>query len=256
MTSADTEQPSTGTRVQAVILAAGLGSRLGRDLPKPLTVLRDGRTILRHQLDALQSAFGEDHSVTLVVGYNAGHLMLAAPQAGFVQNPYYATTNTSKSLWRALRVSGPGGVLWMNGDVVFDPAVLDHIAEAIHADQSFVCVDTASVADEEVKYTVDAHGFIDQLSKTVTGGLGEAIGINYVSAWDKPTLIEHLARCDDNDYFERGIETAIAERGLKIRPLDISAYAAVEVDFEEDLARANLRCVPVPPSDAVPEMSA
>jgi CDP-glycerol glycerophosphotransferase len=163
-----------------------------------------------------------------------------------VQNPYYASTNTSKSLWRALRASGPGGVLWLNGDVVFDPAILDHLAPAIRADQSFVCVDTASVADEEVKYTVDRHGDIQELSKTVTGGLGEAVGINYVSAWDKPILIEHLARCDDSDYFERGIETAIAERGLRFRPLDISAYAAVEVDFEEDLARANLRCVPDP----------
>jgi CDP-glycerol glycerophosphotransferase len=234
------------TKVQVVVLAAGLGTRLGRSLPKPLTVLRDGRTILRHQLDALQAAFGDDHAVTLVVGYNAGQLMLAAPRAGFVQNPYYASTNTSKSLWRALRASGPGGVLWLNGDVVFDPAILDHLAPAIRADQSFVCVDTASVADEEVKYTVDRHGDIQELSKTVTGGLGEAVGINYVSAWDKPILIEHLARCDDSDYFERGIETAIAERGLRFRPLDISAYAAVEVDFEEDLARANLRCVPDP----------
>jgi choline kinase len=257
MTTADHDLSSTPPKVQVVILAAGLGSRLGRSLPKPLTVLRDGRTILRHQLDALETVFGEDHQVTLVVGYSAGHLMLAAPQAAFVQNPYYATTNTSKSLWRALRASGPGGVLWMNGDVVFDPAILDHIAPSIYADQSFVCVNTASVADEEVKYTVDAHGYIDELSKTVTGGLGEAIGINYVSAWDKPTLIDHLARCADNDYFERAIETAIAERGLKIRPIDISAYAAVEVDFEEDLARANLDCVPVAaPLTPVTELSA
>lgn len=245
MTTADNDRPDITSKVQVVILAAGLGTRLGRSLPKPLTVLRDGRTILRHQLDALETAFGENHHVTLVVGYSAGHLMLAAPQAAFVQNPYYASTNTSKSLWRALRASGPGGVLWLNGDVVFDPAILDNLTAAIQADQSFVCVDTASVADEEVKYTVDANGYIHELSKTVTRGLGEAIGINYISAWDKPILIEHLARCNDNDYFERALETAIADRGLRIRPLDISAYAAVEVDFEEDLARANLRCVPV-----------
>mgnify|MGYP004142320175 CR=1 FL=1 len=47
----------------------------------------------------------------------------------------------------------------------------------------------------------------------------------------------------DNDdlkyYFERGIETAIATDGLRVRPLDISQYSAVEVDFETDLARAN-----------------
>jgi CDP-glycerol glycerophosphotransferase len=52
-------------------------------------------------------------------------------------------------------------------------------------------------------------------------------------------LLEHLARCDDQDYFERGIETAIAQDGLRVRPLDISAWSAVEVDFESDLERAN-----------------
>lgn len=234
------------TSIQAVILAAGMGTRLGRDLPKPLTLLRDGRSILRSQLEGLQTAFGDAVSVTLVVGYKAEHLQEAAPGASFVHNPDYAKTNTSKSLLRALQASGPGGVLWMNGDVVFDPALLSHVLPAVRDDQSFVCVDTATVAEEEVKYTVDAAGFIDELSKTVVGGLGEAIGINYVSTADKPVLIQHLGRCADSDYFERGIETAIAEEGLQVRPIDISAFAAVEVDFEEDLARANQSLPPAP----------
>jgi CDP-glycerol glycerophosphotransferase len=35
------------------------------------------------------------------------------------------------------------------------------------------------------------------------------------------------------------METAIVERGLRFRPVDISEFAAVEVDFETDLQRAN-----------------
>ena len=237
--------------VQAVILAAGMGTRLGRSLPKPLTELRDGCSILRRQLDTLRSTFGPHLRVTIVVGYQAEHIRLAAPEAVHVHNPDYARTNTSKSLLLALRASRPGGVLWLNGDVVFDPAVLRHAAPAVHADQSFVCVDTASVGEEEVKYTVDEEGFIREISKTVTAGLGEAMGINHVSSAHKEALIEHLDRCADSDYFERAIETVIAE-GLRIRPLDVSAFAAVEVDFEEDLARANLRCLPGhAPQDAV-----
>jgi choline kinase len=236
-------QPAMAT-VQVVILAAGKGTRLGRSLPKPLTELRDGQTILHRQLTGLRTAFGEDVDVTLVVGYGAEHIRRAAPEARFVHNPDYAWTNTSKSLWRALTSSRPGGVLWLNGDVVFDAAMLEHIAPAVLAGESFVCVNTARVAEEEVKYTVDDDGFIRELSKTVFAGLGEAIGINYVSGSDKQILIEHLAACDDSDYFERAIETAIPHRGLRVRPLDISAYAAVEVDFEEDLVLANSRCLP------------
>jgi len=232
----------TATTVQVVILAAGLGSRLGRSLPKPLTPLHDGRTILHRQLDCLHGAFGPGLDVTLVVGHKAGQLMLAARDANFVHNPDYRRTNTSKSLLCALRASRPGGVLWLNGDVVFDPRLLDIVVPSVRADRSFVCVDTSTVAEEEVKYTIDAEGFIHELSKTVQGGLGEAIGINYVASADKQLLIEHLTRCSDNDYFERGIETAIAEADLQVLPLDISAYPAVEVDFEDDLVRANSVC--------------
>ncbi|MGY1713319.1 NTP transferase domain-containing protein [Geodermatophilus nigrescens] len=225
--------------LQVVVLAAGMGTRLGRPLPKPLTPLVDGRSILRRQLDTVEDVFGGAAQVTAVVGFQAELVMQAAPDLRFAYNPHYARTNTSKSLLRGLRAAGPGGVLWLNGDVVFDAAVLESVLPELQADQSFVCVDTSVVGDEEVKYTLDAEGWIDGLSKTVRGGLGEAVGINFVSSADKDVLVEHLEACGDQDYFERGMETAIAEAGLRFRPLDISRWAAVEVDFEADLDRAN-----------------
>jgi choline kinase len=225
--------------LQVVILAAGMGTRLGRDHPKPLTPLHDGRSILQRQLDGLREVLGAEVPITAVVGFRCEMIMRAAPDLTFAYNPDFASTNTSKSLLRALSNSRDGGVLWLNGDVVFDPAVLELALPFLREDQSFVCVDTNTVADEEVKYTLDAHGYVRELSKTVVGGLGEAVGINFVSAADKPALIEHLAACDVQDYFERGMETAIEDRGLRFRPLDISQFAAVEVDFETDLQRAN-----------------
>ena len=225
--------------LQVVILAAGMGTRLGRDHPKPLTPLQDGRSILQRQLDGLRTVLGAEVPITAVVGFRCEMIMQAAPDLTFVYNPDFASTNTSKSLLRALRSSREGGVLWLNGDVVFDPAVIELALPSMQAEQSFVCVDTSTVADEEVKYTLDEHGFVQELSKTVVGGLGEAVGINYVSGADKATLIAHLESCDDQDYFERGMETSIDQAGVRFRPIDISEFAAVEVDFETDLARAN-----------------
>ena len=225
--------------VQVVVLAAGMGTRLGRPLPKPLTPLHDGRSILQRQLDTVGQVLGPVVDVTAVVGFQCELVMQAAPDLRFAYNPHFARTNTSKSLLRGLRATGPGGVLWLNGDVVFDAAVLESVVPALEADESFVCVDTSVVGDEEVKYTLDAEGWIAGLSKTVEGGLGEAVGINHISSRDKATLIEHLEACGDQDYFERGMETAIAEAGVRFRPLDISRWAAVEVDFEADLDRAN-----------------
>ena len=225
---------------QIVILAAGMGSRLGRSLPKPLTELSDGRTIMQQQFDNIHAAFGADAKVTIVVGYKLEHIVEAFPDADFVYNEEYDQTNTSKSLLRALRASASGGVLWMNGDVVFDPAILDRAAAMMKRDQSFVTVNTSKVSDEEVKYTTSAEGYIKELSKTVKNGLGEAVGINYVSAADKPMLIHHLSKVGDQDYFERGIELAIEKNRMLVEPVDISDFYAVEVDFAEDLERANL----------------
>jgi choline kinase len=225
--------------VQVTILAAGMGTRLGRPFPKPLTHLADGRSIMGQQMENIRDALGPRARVTVVVGFKLETIMEAFPEAVFVYNEAYDQTNTSKSLLKALRASHDGGVLWMNGDVVFDAEVLRRVLPLIARDESFVCVNTAAVADEEVKYTVDADGFVLELSKTVVGGLGEAVGINFVASHDKDNLIEHLDACSDGDYFERGIEMAIEDHSMRVTPVDISDLYAVEVDFEGDLERAN-----------------
>lgn len=230
--------PAPGTPIEVTILAAGLGSRLGMPFPKPLTPLSDGRSIMQQQLDNLAGCFGDAARVTVVVGFRPDLIMGAFPCVRYAFNERYERTNTSKSLLKALQTSGPGGMLWLNGDVVFDGGLLLRIAPLIRKDVSFVCVNTAAVGEEEVKYRIDDDGFVTVLSKTVTDGLGEAVGINYIASSDKATLIEHLERCTDQDYFERGIESAI-EEGLKVRPVDISEFFVVEVDFTDDLERAN-----------------
>lgn len=225
--------------IQVVILAAGMGTRLSRPLPKPLTQLKDGRSIMGQQIDNLKLAFGQNYRLSTVVGFKLEAIVERFPEATYVYNELYDQTNTSKSLLRALKASAEGGVLWMNGDVVFDPEVLNRIKPLINTDESFVVVDTAKVGEEEVKYTLDPNGFVAELSKTVSEPLGEAVGINYVSAKDKLALVEHLEAVADQDYFERAIEVAIAAGQVKFKSIDISDLYAVEVDFAEDLIRAN-----------------
>jgi len=223
--------------MNVVILAAGMGTRLGMPHPKPLTPLADGRSIMRQQLDNLSRL---DPAVTIVVGFHAEEVMRHAPDTRFVYNERYEQTNTSKSLLKALRLVPPGGVLWLNGDVVFDPRLLERVASVTAEDRSFVCVNTEACGEEEVKYTASSDGLIEKLSKSVVGGFGEAVGINYIASADRATLVEHLEACTDTDYFERGIESAIETAGMPVLALDISEYFVVEVDFAGDLERANV----------------
>jgi choline kinase len=225
--------------LQVVILAAGMGTRLGKPWPKPLTPLADGRSIMQQQLENVENVFRNDARTTIVVGFKLEMIMEAHPNATFVYNENYDQTNTSKSLLKALRASQESGVLWMNGDVVFDPRVLERVSDRIRNEKSFVCVNTSATAEEEVKYTVDSKGNINALSKQVKNALGEAVGINFISRHHKDAVIKYLDEVADNDYFERGLELAIEKAGVEIEPVDISDLFAVEVDFQADLDRAN-----------------
>ena len=225
--------------LQVVILAAGMGTRLGKPWPKPLTPLADGRSIMAQQLENVEKVFGQEARVTIVVGFKMEMIMEAHPNAAFIYNEVYDQTNTSKSLLKALRASQESGVLWLNGDVVFDSRVLERVQSRMREEKSFVCVNTSATSDEEIKYTVDSDGNINSLSKQVVNALGEAVGINFIGKGEKAAVINHLEECADNDYFERGLELAIEKAGIKLEPVDISDLFAVEVDFQADLERAN-----------------
>lgn len=223
--------------MKIVILAAGIGSRLGNPFPKPLTPLKDGRSIMERQVESLSEAFSE-HDISIVVGFKKDLIMERFPDLTYIYNQFFDATNTSKSLLKALKKNQGEDVLWLNGDVIFEPAILEVLREEMQQQISFVSVNTNRVAEEEVKYTLK-NGKINELSKNVKNGLGEAVGINYVAGKDVALLIKHLEKCGDNDYFERGIETAIQEDGLKVKALDISGFRCMEVDFKEDLEAAN-----------------
>ena len=76
----------------------------------------------------------------------------------------------------------------------------------------------------------------------MTGALGESVGINYVAAKDKAVLIRHLRGVRGPGLLRaRHRDSRSPHDGLEVTPVDISDLFAVEVDFEEDLERANAR---------------
>ncbi len=223
--------------MKIIILAAGIGSRLGNPFPKPLTPLKNGKSIMEYQTENIASKFNID-DINVVVGFKKDLIMERFPELTYIYNPFFDRTNTSKSLLQALRKNRDKSVMWFNGDVVFDRQILDILQPYVKSKTSFVAVNTSKVAEEEVKYTLK-DGYINELSKTVKNGLGEAVGINYISSKDIQHFINRLEECDDNDYFERGLELAIEKDGIKITAVDISAYNCMEIDFVEDLENVN-----------------
>lgn len=223
--------------MKIIILAAGIGSRLGNPFPKPLTKLKNNKSIMQMMTENISSLYSLD-LVNLVVGFKKNLIMESFPNLTYIYNQYFDQTNTAKSLLKAIKKNKDQSILWMNGDIVFDKNILLKLKEYIDKDISFVAVNTSKVAEEEVKYTLK-NNYINELSKTVENGLGEAVGINFISSKYIDSFIKRLEECDDNDYFERALEVAIEKDGFKIKPVDISEFNCIEIDFKEDLKNAN-----------------
>jgi choline kinase len=166
--------------MKIIILAAGIGSRLGNPFPKPLTKLNNNKSIMQMMTENISYIFDTD-MINLVVGFKKDLIMESFPNLTYVYNQYFDQTNTAKSLLKAVKKYRKESILWMNGDIVFDKNILIRLKEYIDNDISFVAVNTSKVAEEEVKYTVK-DGSIKKLSKQVENGLGEAVGINFISA--------------------------------------------------------------------------
>lgn len=220
--------------LRVVILAAGFGSRLGLDYPKPLAVLGTGQCILERQLRVLGS-FVPAESVWIVVGYKKELIMEAFPNNVYIYNQQFNRTNTAKSLWRALSKCEDCDVLWLNGDVVLEAAVVETV---LRSGRSAAAVLPGEAGAEEVKYCTTPNGMIRCISKQVRPAEGEAVGVNFVHGDDVPPLVTSLERCADGDYFERGMELAM-EEGTAFEAADISGALCIEIDTSADLRRAN-----------------
>lgn len=222
--------------MKIIILAAGMGTRLGADgiPPKALSILLDGQSILEHQLDNI-SRFLKLSDVRVVVGYQAEKIKERFPQLAYVHNHQYMSENTSQSLRKALEEVEGEDVLWLNGDVVFHHSAL---AKLLTQRRNSVLVNTSLVGEEEVKYQTDEFGRVLEISKGVSDPIGEALGINFFTAYDLHLLKEALAECEVEYYFEHAIQACI-DAGVDVWAVEVDPTRCVEVDFPDDLERAN-----------------
>ncbi len=117
---------------QAVILAAGRGSRMGAstaNMPKCLSTL-GGRPLLAWTLDALRACGIED--VLIVGGWQ--HQELTAWSPHLVVNTHWASTNMVRSLECADAWLRRAGTLVVYGDGAYGPTALAAALGAPHAD--------------------------------------------------------------------------------------------------------------------------
>src|SRR4051794_27686307 len=170
------------TKMKAIILSAGQGSRLGHlvdDRPKCLIDF-NGRTLLDRQLDTLEA--NGVHQAVVVTGFHdelvqeAIARRAAGPAVRTIFNPFYKVADNTGSLYMA-REELTGDCLVWNGDTLVDDALMKRV---VANDQAGICVTIDrkdSYDDDDMKVITGDDGRLRAIGKRISEGVNaESIG--------------------------------------------------------------------------------
>ena len=241
--------------MQAVILAAGRGTRLGnitRTRPKGLIEV-GGKSLLARSLDCLAAA-GVATAV-LVTGYKGPMIArtLGNQHAGmrlrYIENPKFATTGSMVSLYLARPAVTKGPLLVLESDLLYDPRF---VTAALRARGTVLMAAAATGSGDEVYLCVKNGTRLDYLGKAAGAGeraraVGEFAGISRLSgaffARFCAEVEQALARGAAGDHYEE-VFWRLAQRGARVRVEAHRDWPWTEVDTPSDLARARTRIWP------------
>jgi choline kinase len=157
-------------------------------------------------------------------------------------NPMYETTQNSVSLTLCRDAVGDDSFFKLDGDVVFDGAILPRLDASPHA--LSVAVDRARRLDEEaMKVRVDDRNRILAFGKgiPVADAHGESIGIERVGSVAVHDLFGALTRAHEDGrhglYYE-DVYDELVRAGLPAEAVDVSDLTWTEIDDQADLRAA------------------
>ena len=236
----------------AIILAAGVGHRLGNAAPKVLLEF-GGKSLLARHLAALHANGVGD--IALTVGHRADLIRAELSRLGaldrvaLVENPRYREGSIVSLAVQGARLTAGNRVLLMDGDVLYDDRMIARLLRA-DADNVLLLDQTIEPGDEPVKICLRGQTIVDfaKLPEHPYDRHGESVGFFRFSVGMAAALAERALA-----YVEAG--RASAEYEAAIRDLilahpdhfgyeDISDLPWTEIDFEADVARARHDILP------------
>lgn len=229
--------------MKAVILAAGLGSRLRpitNEVPKCMVPV-NGIRIIDKQIDNLVKNGVKD--IYVVSGYKAevldSHLHEKYPFITVIPNDRYAETNNMYSLFLAEKQVKDEEFLLMNSDVYYDANIISGMLEGLNC--SKIACDQSQYLEESMKITL-CGGKINHISKKIAESDHYAVSIDVyrISAEDGRVLFAEvedtiLNRKDENSWTEVALDKVFDKTNFS--PY-IIAGRWFEIDNHEDLAKA------------------
>jgi L-glutamine-phosphate cytidylyltransferase len=230
---------------KAILLSAGKGSRLlplTADRPKCLIAF-SGKSLLEWQIDTLQE--GGVGEIVIVTGFREELVDAVASTRDGVRtlfNPFYHVADNLGSVWMA-REELRGDLLVLNGDTLVSPALLDRVLDAKTGPIAVTTDEKSSYDADDMKVLTEGDRLL-RIGKSLEAGHynGESIGL-LAFRNDGASLfaaqVEKMMRRPEGTsrWYLRAIDE-LAQNGADVRTVSIRGEEWQEVDFPEDLAKA------------------
>ncbi len=231
--------------MKALILAAGLGSRLGdktEDIPKAL-IQFNGEPILKYQIDALIENGIED--IVIVVGYKGGAIRdflnnskFKDLNVTFVENKDPQNTNSAYSLWLAREEIKDSRYIHLNCDIIFSTSVIKKVLDS--KNENVIVVDYKVKLKDNMEQVILNGDKITKMRNTLLeGAVGKAAGVAKISPeainWILGLANQHIQAGDKNRNAYGLLREAVEH--LEFHIVDIGEDILYEVNTLEDLEK-------------------
>lgn len=252
---------------RAVILAAGLGSRLRPltdDRPKPLVPIF-GVPLLHHALHQLEAA--GVRRATIVVGYRKERIQkffgqyFGGLEITYCESGVFDRTGSAYSLWLARDALMAGDCLLLEGDVFFERAVLDRVLSSRESDVAAVAPFDETMEGSAV--TLCAKNYVQDVRlkqtpadrQTGAAALYKTINLFRFSADSlrqavMPALDGLIRSGAVTAYTEQLLSMLVAQERLKLAAVRCDRLKWFEIDKESDLQMAERQLTPNDLGDA------
>ncbi len=245
-------------RINAIILAAGQGSRLGefnaKGSPKCLLSF-GGRSLLARHLDLLFQLGVVQ--VDLVVGYEADQViehvgrLKSRPDVAFHYNPRYQQGSVISLLAARETLEYGTDILLMDADVLYHPVILQRLVQTHHRN-CFLLDRDFQDGEEPVKIAVREGIMVDFRKKLADGlqydQIGESVGFFRFTPECSARIAGECARFEAEGLadapHEEVLRNLLLEQPGAFAYEDVSGLPWVEIDFPEDVVRARDRVLP------------
>jgi choline kinase len=238
--------PSRG--ISAILLAAGVGRRLGDARPGPKVLLEfAGQTLLERHLRILLAEGVDDIGITVgyrsdAIGREVARLGLA-DRVHLIDNPDFRQGSLVSLFVQADRLRGGRPVVLMDGDVLYDPRIIARLLAA--PGENVLLLDRdIEPGDEPVKICVRDDRIVDFRKKPehAHDWHGESVGFFRFSPATASALAERCGwyvRAGRTDLeYEEAIRDLILAEPRRFAAADISDIPWIEIDFGSDVTRA------------------